>query len=59
MATFHFTKEAENALFELYAMHSRYDDLLNLMASDIPERSFLELLNEKFLGILQSLGDPT
>lgn len=58
MATFHFTKEAEGALFELYKIHSQYEDLLKLMDSDIPERTFLELLNDRFQRFLLGLGDP-
>lgn len=58
MAAFHFTKEAEDALLELYKLHSQYDDLLKIMASDIPERTFLELLNDRFQRFLSGLGDP-
>ena len=58
MATWHFTKASEDALYELYAIRSGYDDLLKLMDSSIPERTFLALLNDEFSRLLAGLGDP-
>lgn len=53
MATVHLT---EDALCRLHAIRSDYDDLLALMDCDIPERTFLRLLNDQFSAVLTDLG---
>lgn len=69
MATFHFTpvgsvetlepeKASEDALYELLAIQSAYEDLAKLMDSGIPEWTFLNMLNDRFQNFLSGLGDP-